>query len=266
MRAIYLFLSLMIMSACDAGYGQPKEVKMCLALAEAKDTIANKSYPSVAEFEIDIMKAIAAKKSPENAANIERDLRQRYAGLNERDLKKDAVSLYGELSDCYNKHLLDWPPSSRFSASRANIVVLMKRLAAFYVPQEKAQFLNATHNRRLCSSIAARLFPNSSAPNKNCVYSVKGFTENLVVMQSVGNGILVKSQMSQVEPFTFKTAFISNDNTKERNVVDGALIEPGIFEYTGVVTYPSLLGPRSVYSFRRIEVWKDGEVNFYSGY
>lgn len=129
---------------------------------------------------------------------------------------------------------------------------IREKINQHYMKQEEALFLKRTNGKKICShpeelrmSSMDELLLGSKKPARGCVYFNN---RNIVAQQVTGHGILAGLWGGLSD----RVVFLQKGNSQENNIVDGEFIEKGFFEYTGPFSYQSLLGQRTVHSFKRI--------------
>lgn len=164
-----------------------------------------------------------------------------------------------DLNNCIN--------NSQYSHSIELLDQFRNRIGDAYMPSEKELFLSRTEGRTFCTRVNLHdfLVPSwSEKPNKECLYSAASHL--LQAVQVTDRGVLVNSPSVSYYGGGSGNIFLLKGNEAEDNLVDGASIESGYFKYTGILSYESITGQRSVYTFERVVPDPLNGLLFYTGH
>lgn len=139
---------------------------------------------------------------------------------------------------------------------------------------EKSLFKSRLSNKTPCWDKGIFTFTTSGeSPNKECLYPSGSYSKNdqgkiaqtanvLTVVQTTPAGFLVKSTYTKCDGnYCRKTTgdnYIFIYKTTENGLVDGSLIDEGfnwdLYEYTGPFSYKTILGSKTIRSFKKIKI------------
>jgi hypothetical protein len=253
---IFLILTLVLLGCITIQDSDKK----CFAVADAYTaTEKEKRYKSIDDFIV----AFARHLPPKLSTELEKEY------LKSSKKKAEHIGLYNWNKECIKQ--LDSQPTgdavyykeARKAASSA-LSSFNRRISGYYSPTESKVFAERTGGKHLCGNFLHIFMSRFQEDNTNCIF-YEGIN-NLIAVQSTSKGIIARSWRESPYPGTIKYVYISKGNTIDNNVVDGATVPNGYFEYNGLYNYNSILGAEStIYSFKRItnpNLFKD--IDFYN--
>ena len=268
-RFLLVLLYILPLSACTTSQELNKKEQFCSALATTYERVSSgsndldKIEPLIFTNMFDALKeesSGAAKKSDLRINEARSSYMQHIAkAMPGRNVVKDRYSMYSETMEC----------SETFAHSNLQHSVSLKEFASliknYYLPKEKKKFLQRTGGRKFCGVPLIQFITpqNSQPPRKDCLYTVDD--PQLTAQQVTDEVVLVRYIYPDLAGYDLKYIAIANDNPLEKNLVDGMPLPYGYFKYTGVMHYQSLIGQRSVYSFKRVHPDPFDGIYFYSG-
>lgn len=102
---------------------------------------------------------------------------------------------------------------------------------------------------RVCGTLHMVMALPTAIPQKDCVY-INDINYITLILQSTSGGFLVNTRP---EVGITKSIYVYRTINMGNDLVDGASIPAGHYKYMGVFSYMSLMGERSVYSFKFVE-------------
>lgn len=208
--------------------------------------------------------AVSSGKSKKTPAEIMEGKKKLEKELRSGKYKKkdEHHAVYKELERCHEPMYQQKAPENLAKIKAIQALILKKHL-----PEEKRLFEKRSNRNKFCGTKAIDQFlfgARWEKPQKGCMYYNEG---NLIAFQATSKGILSRSVYANFEPAHANTIFLQKPNS-DSNIADGQRLAPGYFEYKGVFNYPSLLGQRSVHSFKRINITGEAlykGILFYKG-
>jgi hypothetical protein len=139
----------------------------------------------------------------------------------------------------------------------ASMRELRSRIAGCYIGDEKKLFLERTGGRTLCddgtfgSTLLVTIpYSTNSRPRKECLYKVGPSIPPVRVLQALPDGALAMIPV----PYGNDIVIHISGNSEADGLVDGATLPYKYVGYTGgTYHYVNLLGPKTVYEFKRID-------------
>lgn len=136
--------------------------------------------------------------------------------------------------------------------------------------KERAAYKERIGGKDFCWSVGVDDFlkTNAPMPSKECIYPASKFIvdkdDGLIVQDNLLKQNFKQLKVLQVTPegFVIKSPHYKNDRvvfvqkTEETNIVDGSFLDEAqdwqVYEYAGTYSYATLIGSKTVHSFRRI--------------
>lgn len=145
-----------------------------------------------------------------------------------------------------------------YTQARLELEKVRERINSHYTKQEEKIFHDRTGGKKLCKdNQLTDIVVFNGTPYRECAYFHA--SPSIYVSQVTPSGLLISGYGVNRMYFVFKGAEI------DKSLVDNDKLPGGFFQYTGPYSYNSLLGPRTVHSFKRINGKPMSGFLFYGG-
>lgn len=217
-QAVYLCMVLGLLSACSS-----------------VDTEEQQRHKSVCDYFVQHAQGEWRNASLSTIYNVNPKM-----GKNQTDGLRNLVS---EMVFC-QKHVLTGENNEE---KRSALEAIRDKIVQHYLTHESAVFRERTNGKEWCGTRSlADVAVFYKHPMRNCIY--RHADNSIIVTQATPKGVLASSYTD-----TARTIFVSNGLDIDSNLVDYDRLPDGFFEYTGAYSYMSLLGQKTVHSFKRIK-------------